>query len=73
MSFPRNVYNSKDITVNHISGITYSGIQIDNSEQYLLGVSNVVGISTYNISSSISLIQNNIIQLSTLDQQHHQN
>jgi hypothetical protein len=60
----RTVSGLHNIKADFISGITYSGVQIHNFEEYLLGVSNFVGILSTSVSSSISLIETNINHLS---------
>jgi hypothetical protein len=61
----RTVSGLHNIRADLIIATTYSGVQINNFEQYLLGLTNIVGISSSNVSSSIALIENDIINLST--------
>ena len=61
----RTVSGLHNINADHITGITVTGNEIDNFEQYLLGVSRIVGVSSANLSSSIALINNEILNLST--------
>ena len=60
--FPRTLNGLRTINADHITSTIYSGVQINNFEQYLLGVSSIVGILSANYDSSIALINGNINQ-----------
>ena len=62
--FGKTLSNMRSLEVDLISGITYSGIVINNFEQYMLGLSGNIGITSANYGTSIANLQSHKLESS---------